>query len=459
MLDVSVDMSKTGNKRTNDSPIMLKVTPKAQWPLQRSIAINELKYPLFNDNPLLNIYKKINNLIINENLLSNNNGYYSIGSYSSSPNLSCISNITSIGSNTNDRENESTKNNVNNEWIKLVEISTHLGPHRRLFMGPQFVFKTINSNVTTTALNAASSSIVSNETPLIDLSGDIELNSLDLTRNYSTSPMSIPADLTNGISCTPTYIEVGPGSFQDEMPVFSMYGSSNESQKSCNKDEATNEAIIETIADAMSELQVNNNSPNTAVSLLNNANTNQINLISTANSSYINNANNKITAAIAILNNSNTNPNNTYRRSFSMSKDSSIQYSNNNNSTTMQHSPNNITTSTNSNNNNNINKFNFNLIHQNGNNSTAIYSINNNDRHNMNNTGTFSVINNGLTINSNNQNNSTNNLIRQPHQYNQHQNSGSINDDDSTSSSTHSSVTSNTHAQSLENIPFQDDTN
>jgi hypothetical protein len=70
-------------------------------------------------------------------------------------------------------------NEENNEWIKLVEISTHLGPHRRLFMGPQFVFKTINTNITTTALNATSSAIASIETPLIDLCGDLELNSLE----------------------------------------------------------------------------------------------------------------------------------------------------------------------------------------------------------------------------------------------------------------------------------------
>ena len=102
------------------------------------------------------MYKNINSLPIAGSNSSNN----------SSPNTSGI--MT-----TNDEDS------MNNEWIKLVEISTHLGPHRRLFMGPQFVFKTINTNITTTALNANSSAIVSTETPLIDLSGDLELNSLE----------------------------------------------------------------------------------------------------------------------------------------------------------------------------------------------------------------------------------------------------------------------------------------
>jgi len=28
-------------------------------------------------------------------------------------------------------------------WLSQVEITTHVGPHRRLWMGPQFCFKTL----------------------------------------------------------------------------------------------------------------------------------------------------------------------------------------------------------------------------------------------------------------------------------------------------------------------------
>lgn len=34
------------------------------------------------------------------------------------------------------------KENGNNMWISQVEIVTYAGPHRRLWMGPQFTFKT-----------------------------------------------------------------------------------------------------------------------------------------------------------------------------------------------------------------------------------------------------------------------------------------------------------------------------
>lgn len=31
------------------------------------------------------------------------------------------------------------------DWLSQVEIITHAGPHRRLWMGPQFMFKTYNT--------------------------------------------------------------------------------------------------------------------------------------------------------------------------------------------------------------------------------------------------------------------------------------------------------------------------
>lgn len=34
---------------------------------------------------------------------------------------------------------------TDDRWLAQVEITTHAGPHRRLWMGPQFVFKTYNT--------------------------------------------------------------------------------------------------------------------------------------------------------------------------------------------------------------------------------------------------------------------------------------------------------------------------
>lgn len=177
-----IDSNKAaGSKATNDSPILLKVIPKAQWSLQRIVATDELKYPIQPDNPLLcnnthNLKKQRNNSndqqiaymqMNHQNIHSQSiqNGFNSLDSYNSFQ--TAPSSLVVQTSN-------------NDEWIKQIEVTTHIGPHRRLFMGPQFVFKTFNSNLTTTKLTSNSSSVISDvETPIIDLSGDIELNTLE----------------------------------------------------------------------------------------------------------------------------------------------------------------------------------------------------------------------------------------------------------------------------------------
>jgi hypothetical protein len=189
-----------GNKPTNDSPIQLKLTPKAQWPLQRFISSDEVRYPISIDNPLLsnglnknhpnnsnNIRKQSNgsdSASYSPNSLISNNSPSSL-SFMTAQNTLMSNQFNSLGSNATATGNG---NNNNNEWIKQIEVNTHVGPHRRLFMGPQFVFKTFNSNLTTTMLNPSSSSVIGDtETPIIDLSGDIELNSLDLSASSNSN--------------------------------------------------------------------------------------------------------------------------------------------------------------------------------------------------------------------------------------------------------------------------------
>jgi len=310
VLDVVIDTNKTpGNKPTNDSPIQLKITPKAQWPLQRFVSSDEIRYPLLSDNPLLhngiiqNVRKSssssnssnetptFNGLIANSYSPTNNS------LFSTAPNSLTQQPIAAAS--------------VNDEWIKMIDVNTHMGPHRRLFMGPQFVFKTFNSNLTTTKLNAASSSVISDvETPIIDLSGDIELNTLDLnsagasyltsvnfknkSKNISTtSPMQIKQQQQqqhqinktsklnqHKFDSTPTYIEVG--SFQEGMPILCGSSSTNGSQKSLNTAvgyDLLGENLIESLADAMNELNgsmsnnnTNNNNNNSNTSNSNNHN-------------------------------------------------------------------------------------------------------------------------------------------------------------------------------------------
>lgn len=215
--------------------------------MQRFISSDEIRYPVQLDNPLVrngfsrNSFSKQNYSFDNQATLYQNN---SLNSYS--PNSLLTSNSPSIFH--TPQTSLAQTNSSSNDWIKMIEVNTHIGPHRRLFMGPQFIFKTFNSNLTTTMVNASSSSVISDtETPIIDLSGDIELNSLDLSsgmnRNasgrysnkpnyHTTMPMQINSKSKGQrIDCTPTFIEIGAGSYQEGMPIMCGSNGSRGSQK------------------------------------------------------------------------------------------------------------------------------------------------------------------------------------------------------------------------------------
>ncbi|XP_045763309.1 uncharacterized protein LOC123866036 isoform X2 [Maniola jurtina] len=96
-------------KICDESPIELEVEAMAQWPLQRPPAAADLLAPLPPSNPLLQP-------------------------------LSC-------------RRCADMCMSEEERWLSQVEIVTHAGPHRRLWMGPQFVFKTYNSTGSNSSLS------------------------------------------------------------------------------------------------------------------------------------------------------------------------------------------------------------------------------------------------------------------------------------------------------------------
>jgi hypothetical protein len=96
-------------KVCDDTAIELEVRPKAQWMLLRPPHSSDLQPPLSPTNPLM---------VVPERLPTPS---------------SCES-----------REDDSGSDE---RWLSQVEIVTHAGPHRRLWMGPQFTFKTYNSAV------------------------------------------------------------------------------------------------------------------------------------------------------------------------------------------------------------------------------------------------------------------------------------------------------------------------
>lgn len=226
-LDVVVDNGKNA-KPSNDSPIMLRITPKAKWPLNRFISNDEICYPIQSDNPLMK------NLPTRSAL--SKQASYEIPS----PTFVTATSISSL-------------NTINCDWIKMIEVNTHLGPHRRLFMGPQFIFKTFNSSLSTCTISAGSSSVLDNESGSIDLSGDIELNSLDLSSKKFNSS-TLPVNIRKNFETSPTFIDIGVGSYQEGMPIMCGSSSSAGSIRSLNSNELNGDKLIECLADAMSEM-------------------------------------------------------------------------------------------------------------------------------------------------------------------------------------------------------------
>lgn len=99
------------DKVCDESAIELDVEAKAQWVLgSRSNSHVELSPPLSSDNWL-----------IKDRVIDNN-----------------------LNLDTSHIENSRT-DEKDDRWLSQVEIVTHAGPHRRLWMGPQFIFKTYNT--------------------------------------------------------------------------------------------------------------------------------------------------------------------------------------------------------------------------------------------------------------------------------------------------------------------------
>ncbi|XP_075212533.1 BCAS3 microtubule associated cell migration factor-like [Lycorma delicatula] len=88
----------------DDTAIELWVDPKAEWILLRPPLFNPLQPPVSSSNPLL----------------------------ATRPENARHSNYMS----------DKSSQNSDEHWLSQVEIMTHAGPHRRLWMGPQFTFKT-----------------------------------------------------------------------------------------------------------------------------------------------------------------------------------------------------------------------------------------------------------------------------------------------------------------------------
>ncbi|KAK2537359.1 breast carcinoma-amplified sequence 3, partial [Columba guinea] len=157
----------TAPKISDDTPLEMMTCPRASWTLVRTPQWNELQPPFNANHPLL--------------LAADAVQYYQyllaglVPPGSPGP-ITRHESYDSLASDHSGQEDE--------EWLSQVEIVTHTGPHRRLWMGPQFQFKTIHPSGQTTVISSSSSVLQSHgpsdtPQPLLDFdTDDLDLNSL-----------------------------------------------------------------------------------------------------------------------------------------------------------------------------------------------------------------------------------------------------------------------------------------
>ncbi|RLU14896.1 hypothetical protein DMN91_012783 [Ooceraea biroi] len=180
-------------KVCDDTMIELEVEAKGQWPLCRSPNFSELVPPLSMSNPLLNV--------------------------SFTP------------------KNNQELDTAEDRWLSQVEIVTHAGPHRRLWMGPQFVFKTYN------APSGVDVNLVGAEAVEIGITGSRPARSKPVNMPHATSRPLMPVVID------------GSGSSYEQSPRFmEAYGdpldSENVAVGSCESQ------LREDLAEAMLEISI-----------------------------------------------------------------------------------------------------------------------------------------------------------------------------------------------------------
>ncbi|XP_047689353.1 BCAS3 microtubule associated cell migration factor [Prionailurus viverrinus] len=235
----------TAPKISDDTPLEVMTSPRASWTLVRTPQWNELQPPFNANHPLLLAADAVQYY---QFLLA---GLVPPGSPGS---ITRHGSYDSLASDHSGQEDE--------EWLSQVEIVTHTGPHRRLWMGPQFQFKTIHPSGQTTVISSSSSVLQSHgpsdtPQPLLDFdTDDLDLNSLRI-QPVRSDPVSMPGSSRpvsdrRGIS---TVIDAASGTFDRSVTLLEVCGSWPEGfgLRHMSSMEHTEEGLRERLADAMAE--------------------------------------------------------------------------------------------------------------------------------------------------------------------------------------------------------------
>uniref|UniRef100_T1P8Z6 Breast carcinoma amplified sequence 3 n=1 Tax=Musca domestica TaxID=7370 RepID=T1P8Z6_MUSDO len=169
-LDTKLASNVAKEKICDDTPIELEVEAKAQWNLgRRKEGSQEIMPPLSSDNWLV----------------KNRN--------------SCMLTDSTRQYDDSDDRGES--------WLAQVEIVTHAGPHRRLWMGPQFVFKTYNT--------PSGSNLSHVDSEAVEIGTNKAAAS---TKPDHSSPLNMPLSAGGRSSAVPVLIESGSYSSIEQSP-------------------------------------------------------------------------------------------------------------------------------------------------------------------------------------------------------------------------------------------------
>ncbi|ELU13646.1 hypothetical protein CAPTEDRAFT_150615 [Capitella teleta] len=240
-------------KVTEDSMLEVVEAPRAQWTLGRMMTSTEMRPPLPMNNPLL----MGTDAIMHQKTSIDHPLFGDMG-----PRQESKESLSSDHS-------SSKEEDPSDQWLSHVEIITHAGPHRRLWMGPQFSFKTFQGSGCTTVLSANSSVMLSqspecqNVTSMDLVSEEMDLQSLKISPARS-SPVAMPGQRrrprvsssdNDKPSPGPTFIEAGSYD-QHSLEAGSSLGWSPEvgipvqggSQEVCD------DQLKEHLADAMHDL-------------------------------------------------------------------------------------------------------------------------------------------------------------------------------------------------------------
>uniref|UniRef100_A0A1Q3FAA9 Putative breast carcinoma amplified sequence 3 n=1 Tax=Culex tarsalis TaxID=7177 RepID=A0A1Q3FAA9_CULTA len=174
-------------KVCDDTPIELEVEAKAQWTLQRqeTASAGDIQPPLPQDNWL-----------IKDRFLEELGG--DVGS-----DYGSFDHHRGVGG--ADHRGSTSSIDHDDRWLSQVEIITHAGPHRRLWMGPQFMFKTYNT--------PSGSPLTSIDTESVEIGAGAGT----VNRPARSNPMNMP--VSGGMRpLVPVLIESGSCSSYEQSP-------------------------------------------------------------------------------------------------------------------------------------------------------------------------------------------------------------------------------------------------